>query len=176
MKQKKNSVLPKNNKNTISFSLRGFKILRYSILEPGLDTTQGFDIKNLKFGFNIDFATNLEHNGFQITLTLVYHYNLNGKDIQLLEFIFLTDFIIKDLLSIVVIDKENINIPHELLVNLTSIAYSSARGVIFAKTQGSFLNQFILPVIDPHFILEQKFSEKQSIAEKKQNMFNRKNE
>jgi len=45
-------------------------------------------------------------------------------------------------------------LPDDLLTELVGMTYSTARGIIFAKTQGSFLNKFILPVIDTKVLVK----------------------
>ena len=46
-------------------------------------------------------------------------------------------------------DKPRYNIDGGLGSTLVSIAYSTVRGIIFTRTQGTSLGSVILPVIDP---------------------------
>jgi hypothetical protein len=49
-----------------------------------------------------------------------------------------------------ILDPDGIKkISNLLLGTLLSIAYSTARGIVFERTQGTWLNGVILPVIDP---------------------------
>jgi hypothetical protein len=153
---KKKKSLPEAKEMSISFSLRGFNIPRFELVEPGLDITKDFDIFKLKLGINIDFSYNFEQNGYQIIFTIQYHYFLKDKNILLLDLVLITEFSIQEMKSVIKIEGNNFKIPHDLLVTFTSIAYSTARGVIHAKTQGSFLNQFILPLIDPKILVQNK--------------------
>ena len=47
----------------------------------------------------------------------------------------------------------DIEIDQELGVTLLSIAYSTSRGIILERTQGTFFEGVILPVIDPFKVL-----------------------
>ncbi|MET7000269.1 hypothetical protein [Chitinophaga defluvii] len=64
-----------------------------------------------------------------------------------LEFI----FEVSNLLEFIMLDdvKQTIKVDNQLGVTIASIAYSTARGVIFDKTQGTPLDGVILPVINP---------------------------
>ncbi len=158
MKQaiKKNSVKPEKKTDVISYTFNGMSIRRFNLIEPGIDITTGFDTQNLKVGTNIDFAFNMEQNGFQVIFSLGYQYDLKGSLISLLELVVLSDFVIKDMKNVVEIRNEAVHIPDELLINLVRITYSSIRGIVFAKTQGSYLNKFILPLIDPGALIRKK--------------------
>ncbi len=166
MKQKKNKKSLNNKNEPITISLKGFGILLYNHVEPGLDIISNFDISKLKVGFNIDFAYNLDNNGFQLILSILYSYNLNDKDIVLLELKLLSEFLISDMKSVIKIVGGNLKIPDDLLVKFTSIAYSTARGIVFSKTLGSFLNQFTLPLIDPKEIVQNKLKSMSANKEK----------
>lgn len=141
---------------TTAYRLKGFLIRRFSLIEPGKDIRSEFNPELLKLGINIEFSSNVENNIFLIILTIINKYELAGKEITLLDLDFLSEFEISDMKSVIKIENENFNIPDELLINFISLTYSSARGIIFAKTQGSYLNQYILPVIDPKVLLEHK--------------------
>jgi hypothetical protein len=161
---KKKEPLLKLSEKSITFTLQGIGIVRFSIVEPGLDIISGFDVLKLKHGIKVDFAYNLKENSFQVIMTIVYHYELKENIIQLLELVFMTNFQILELSKHIEIDGNNFKIPNDLLVNFVSIVYSTARGILYAKTQGSFLNQFILPLIDPKVIIEQRLKQMAEIA------------
>lgn len=40
---------------------------------------------------------------------------------------------------------------------LLGIAFSTARGIIFERTRGTFFDGVILPVVDPFKVLEEKY-------------------
>ena len=165
--KKKNTNLSENKDKPVIFTLKGFKIVRFNMVEPGLDIVNGFEIQKLKVGYNLDFSYSMEQNGFQVIAAVIYQYNLNGSDIQLLELALMADYHISEIKNIIEISGDNFRIPDDLLVNFVSIAFSTARGILFAKTQGSFLNQFILPLIDPKSIVQQKLKSLETKPTKK---------
>lgn len=142
----------------ITYKLKGFFISRFTIVEPGLDITSNFEIQKLKLGLNLDFSNSFEDSTFRIILTITNQYELNSKDIKLLELMLISDFEIDDIQSVIQINDEKFEVPDDLLTTFVSLTYSSARGIIFAKTQGSYLNQFILPIVDPKLLIEQRLN------------------
>jgi hypothetical protein len=165
---KKIKFLPEQNIASINYKLRKFSIRRFSLVEPAFDITSNFDPQKLNINFNIDFENISEQCSFGIIFDIGYFYELNNNNIKLLDISLITDFFISDMNKIIEIEGENFNIPTDLLINFVSIVYSTTRGILFAKTQGSFLNQFLLPLIDPKLIVEQKLKTLQiSIDESK---------
>jgi len=139
---------------TISYKLNNISIRRFSLIEPALDITSNFNLKNLNLGFNLAYACIKEQNIFQIQLTVVNNYLFNNKNIKLIELVLVCDFKILNLTSIIQMNNEIFTLPDDLLTTLVGMTYSTARGIIFAKTQGSFLNKFILPVIDTKVLVK----------------------
>ncbi len=139
---------------SISYKLSNISIRRFSLIEPALDITTNFNIKKLNLGFNLAYACIKEKNIFQIQLNVVNNYLLNNKNIKLIELVLVCDFEILNLESIIQMNNEGFTLPDDLLTTLVGMTYSTARGIIFSKTQGSFLNQFILPVIDTKVLLK----------------------
>lgn len=145
----------KQLENTIiSYKLNNISIRRFSLIEPALDITSDFNLKNLNLAFNLSYAILKEQNIFQTQLTVVNNYMLNNRNIKLIELVLVCDFEIKNLSSFIKINNKKFILPDDLLKTLIDLTYSTARGIIFSKTQGSFLNQFILPVIDPKALIQ----------------------
>lgn len=139
---------------TISYKLNNISIRRFSLIEPALDITSNFNLKNLNLAFNLVYSILKEQNIFQIQLTVVNNYMLNNRNIKLIELVLVCDFEIKNLSSIIQMNNEKFILPDDLLKTLIDLTYSTARGIIFSKTQGSFLNQFIIPVIDSKALIQ----------------------
>ena len=62
-------------------------------------------------------------------------------------------FRVSNLTDLVQITADQETMDGNLAVTLVSIAYSTLRGYLLAKTQGTFLSGLILPVIDPRSLL-----------------------
>jgi hypothetical protein len=155
MKKKVSSPEQQSDK-TISYSLKGINIRKFTMIEPGTNITTGFDIQKFYVTLTVDYK--YEDGFFRIFFHIFNVYELNDEKIILLELFFTTDFHITDKINFIKFDNEKFNMSIDFLTNLTSIAYSTARGIIFAKTQGSYLNQYILPVIDPRILVQQKLA------------------
>lgn len=161
MKQKKTqtAATSKQEQNTgVSYNIKGFQVLRSLIVEPGIDMLNNFDANKLKIIINLDFSFNIEQNSFQVILPIAYTYNYNGTDVSLIELVFASDFVISDIKQVMDVNDNSFNIQHEFLYTLVNLAYTSARGVLYEKTRGSALNQFLLPLIDVNSIISQKMN------------------
>lgn len=152
---KKKQTAPDVAEKTITYSLNKLIIRKFSIIEPLEDLTADFDRDKFKIGFNLSLSSDPEKSSFQIVLGIFYNYELSGNDMNLLELSLISDFHISNIGTVLEIKGNSFIIPDELLYNLTSVAYSSARGIIFSKTQGSYLNSFILPLMDPKVLVGQ---------------------
>ncbi len=140
--------MPDPLETKITVGIIGFRINRFILIEPGYDITNSFELDNFQIGTQVQFAENIEDESLQVVLTIFYPYNLNGQVINLIDFSLVTDFKLVNLKEIAKLDNQGLQIPNSILKNLVAISYSTARGILFAKTQGSFLNRIILPIID----------------------------
>ena len=52
-------------------------------------------------------------------------------------------------------EVDSFKVPDSVMERLTDIAISSARGIIIAKTVGSFVNKFYLPIFDAKMVLKE---------------------
>ncbi|MFC2131042.1 hypothetical protein ACFLSQ_06370 [Bacteroidota bacterium] len=160
MKQIKPKSTDKKVTNNITYGLKELKVLKFALVEPLKDLTENFNIKNLKVSHNLKLGHNKEKKKIDIILSIVYHYKHKKDAFVLIDFMFLASFMISNFKSVIIFKNNNINIPNDLLSQLVSISYSSARGVVFEKTQGSFLNQYILPLIDVNELINNTIKNK----------------
>lgn len=157
--KKKNSNTLKDA-NTLTYTLNGFSIRSFTLVEPGMDIIPSINEKNIQLGFSLDFAFNTELGVCRVLMNIGYNFNPEGNSNKLLEIELLSEFIIRDFEKVIDIQSDVLGIPHQLLIMFTSITYSTARGIIFSKTQGSYLNKFILPVIDPDILVQNALKQK----------------
>ncbi len=131
------------------------------ILAASFETSDAYRENPVKpmevyFGFGKQLAHNLEHGRTRIRLGVTME-GQDEKGVSLgvtcrydLEFHFrvdnFQDFVVKD-------DQGNVKIHALLGATLLGIAFSTARGIIYERTRGTFLDGVILPVIDPHKLL-----------------------
>ena len=86
-----------------------------------------------------------------------FFYEYNNEifpETQLLNYKGSFDFKIDNLKDTIKVTNDNIQVPDNILITLLTIAISSARGIIIAKTAGAFINKYYLPILDPNEILK----------------------
>jgi hypothetical protein len=104
---------------------------------------------NVKIGQNT--GLNLEKNLFVVKMEIILR-GLHNDDSEvgltaryLIEFAFTVD----NLKELVQIQGDTSTIDSRLAATVLGIAYSTARGIVVERTQGTFFNGAILPVINP---------------------------
>lgn len=99
----------------------------------------GFDVdeKMVKAELEVNLSTELEDSEYQATgkFKLVFLYSLDNFD-DLIHF-----------------DGTGVEVSDELAIAVASISYSTTRGVLLTRFQGTIFREFILPVISPLKIL-----------------------
>ena len=136
-------------------------LLRIHILSAEFRTSNTFRElpqrpAEVRFGFSRSLANNLEQGRTRIRLTLV----LEGLDDQAkelglhatyeLEFHFKVDNF-QDFVQAGQAEEQRIDA--RLGATLLGIAFSTARGLIYERTRGTFFDGAVLPVIDPYAFL-----------------------
>lgn len=141
------------------FDPEKISILEFKFIKGQVETPEGFEVdkvqgnnveNSLQFGFNIE--DKLVKADFQITLKT----NSSGKNSIEASGIFHLVYIYKveNLEKLATIVKENhLDINPWLANALASITYSTSRGVLITRLQGTAFQGFMLPVIDPNKLL-----------------------
>lgn len=106
---------------------------------------------NFRVGFSQNSAFNIELKSVRIRLEIVLEgIDQEEKPIGVRGNFGIEFHIHVDNFEDFIKEDEGVNkINNLLLGTLLSIAYSTARGIVFDRTQGTHLNGVILPVIDP---------------------------
>lgn len=114
---------------------------------------------NVQIGQNT--GLNLEKNLLVIKMEIILR-GLNSEDSEvglsaryLIHFAFTVD----NLKELVQVQDNTSNIDSRLGATVLGIAYSTARGIVVERTQGSFFNGAILPVINPSSLLNKSSSD-----------------
>lgn len=129
------------------------KIEEINFREPSDSLIKTFDENHLSIHINSSYNYNLEAEEVTVSLIVIYEYKLGKKAEELLNYKGSFEFKIGNLNSIVKKLEKGIDIPDTILEIITGVAISSARGIIIAKTAGSFINQFYLPLVSPQSII-----------------------
>jgi outer membrane receptor for Fe3+-dicitrate len=130
-------------KDELEFAIDSFVINRFSSNSPKSHVRKerlNFQIQHL---FKVDAESNIFEVGFRVQ---VMESKQSKHEIAAIETI--TSFKIKGLPS------ENFNhIPEHLVITFLSIAYSTTRGALVAKSQGSVVGEVPLPLINPSEVI-----------------------
>lgn len=143
-------------------------VLGVRILESHFETTEEYLSKpeppaktNVQIGHGpgLDMAQHLYFVKLDLILT-----GLNAEDNPLglsarytIHFAYRVD----NLEELVIINKDNTLIDNNLAATIIGMSYSTARGIVLERTQGTFFNGAILPVIDVFDFLKNSVSENQ---------------
>lgn len=107
----------------------------------------------LQLGFNLD--DKLVKADFTIEIETISKEKNNTKATGSFQFVFI--YHIENLDELAKSGKNNLIDLNPTLANaLSSITYSTSRGLLLTKLQGTALQNFILPVINPNSLLHKK--------------------
>lgn len=142
----------------IEFALKliKVKIEEINFKEPEENFINNFNEDFLKISVGFKFFHNLDKEILSVSLHILYDYQKEENDlkISLLDYKGTFDFHIKNLNNILKIEKDGTNFPDVILETVLGISISSGRGIIIAKTAGSFVNKFYLPILDARELLK----------------------
>jgi len=133
-------------------------LLNIRTLSGNIDGATDADINAVvghQFNFELRTGLNPDDNiiGLQLMVAIEARDKsdnpLNVKGSYTHEIVFKVENLIDFLDKVESEDKPRYNIDGGLGSTLVSIAYSTVRGIIFTRTQGTSLGSVILPVIDP---------------------------
>ena len=136
------------------------RVLNIRTLKGSIEAENEADpnlIVEYKYSHTLGTGINLEENLMALKITVVIEtFNSKNEPLSIKgaythEFTFLVD----NLADFAETDKEDVvNIDPMMAATLIGIAYSTIRGIVFTRTQGTSLNAVIMPVIDPKALLE----------------------
>lgn len=138
--------------------LSGMRVLKahFESQIEGLGNTQ---IANFNIGMKSDSGFNLQENYHRIVIFLkIKAVNERGEIIDAsAEYQIEYHFTIENLNDFVEYQDngENFTVSPTIGATIAGIAYSTSRGIVFDRTQGTDFNGVILPVINPSHLLDQ---------------------
>jgi hypothetical protein len=127
-----------------------------TVNEPNDDIIKSFDVGLLNVGVNVYFETNIDTNKVAVHLAFSYDYGdeASGDLLRLLHYKGVFAFGFDNVKSFVSPETKNVHLPGNVLERLLDLAISTARGIIIAKSDGSFINKYYLPVFDVKRLLK----------------------
>jgi len=134
-----------------------FKLLKGQIESPYGITNETIDGYQFEVGFDVGF--NIEQKLIKADLQIkidVKNRDENAEEKASGFFQFLYVYRVDNLVDLVEEspDKKSLLIHHNLANAVSSISYSTSRGVLLTRFQGTILSDFILPVMDPNKLIE----------------------
>ncbi len=136
-------------------------IEEFFITKGQLNSPEGFDLINVdghewNAAFNLSF--DLENKLIRAELTIDIKSRSKAKSNQeeaSCEFTFVFIFKVENIHELTELDNSKIVVLKGGLGNaLSSISYSTARGILISRLQGTSLQDFMLPVINPNDLLK----------------------
>lgn len=134
--------------NQIQVRLISVSEVRFSI---NLD--EALLAKSQPDGPNIGFAHVVSANKEDSTITLIFGVQYAIDNTPLLESRYAFTFNVNHIEDVVKIEKDKIEIK-ELMPHFVSVAIGTMRGIIVAKTAGTSLAKYPLPMLDAQSVLE----------------------
>jgi hypothetical protein len=136
------------------------------VINGSIDTDPEFNVKEIdgfETYFEVTTGINEEKNAVRLVVTAKF-IGMDKSDTALkanAEYKVDFHFMVENLLDFLVKDGEPPATKlHSILgATLAAISYSTLRGIVLTRTQGTILDGIILPVINPSHLLTNKFSE-----------------
>lgn len=130
-------------------------LLKIHVFKSNLETSEAFlnnptEIEGFTMGFFHEKAHNLEENRVRIRLHVTLdgvnekEENMGLKGEYGIEF----HYMVENMKNFIQNDGDSTQISLELGATLIGMSFSTARGIILERTQGTFFNGVILPIID----------------------------
>lgn len=144
------------------FQPEKISIIDFKIIKGQVETPEDFSIEKID-GHHLDNSLQLSFNLKDKLVKADFSVEIKSesKKTTYIEatgnFHFVYIFKVENLEELSKLNKSKLVELNPLLANaLSSITYSTSRGVLLTRLQGTALQNFILPVIDPTVLLQRK--------------------
>lgn len=132
----------------VSFGLDSFKIIDFYLD----DSPKEYDKQNMGYKFQFRQEVNEEEGTLSIYLKVSAQEEEKAKEV-IASIETRTSFNVSDIDNMVTGDK--LTIPINLGTTLLSISLSTTRGALATKTEGHFLENHLLPLVNPREVYEE---------------------
>lgn len=145
---------------TNSFDATKIHFSDFNIIKGSIDSPFSFDKENIEnYNFNVDFdmSFNVDEKLVKTDFIVEISTQSNSKQKNEAEGMFHFAFVyyIEDLNQWVEVKNENEITVENILANaLSAITYSTVRGILITRFQGTALENFILPIVNPNHLLK----------------------
>ena len=150
--------------NTNIFDPEKISIVEFKMVKSQVDVPEEFDISNVKGHYldnSLQLGFNLAEKLVKADFTIEIKTESEGKNAKEATGNFHLVFIyrVENLNELARPDEKNLIALHPGLANaLSSVTYSTSRGILMTRLQGTALQNFMLPVINPNKLLHNKLN------------------
>lgn len=132
----------------------------FRLVNGQINSPYDFQITNIKsFDFKVDFKTgfnfseNLVKADFDVRVSTVSHEAVAVEAVGIYHFVFI--FQVEDLGDHAkLMEDGGVDMNPYLANAIASITYSTSRGILLSRFQGTVMKDFLLPVIDPNTLFQ----------------------
>lgn len=141
--------------NPDKLSIIDFKLVKGQVDTPedfSIEKVSGHHLENsLEIGFNLE--DKLVKTDFKVDIKTDSKEDTNKKEAEG-KFHFVFIFKVENLIDLAIPDSKGMIEVNPVLANaLSSITYSTSRGILLTRLQGTAFQNFILPIINPNNLL-----------------------
>lgn len=141
-----------NNDTKVSFGLHSFKIVDFKLNKLSKD----YDKKEIGYQFQFRQEVSEKDSTFTIYLKVLAQEGEDAKE-TIAKIETRTTFNVSGIKKM--IDGDHLNVPKQLGVTLLSISISTTRGALAAKIEKHFLENYLLPLVNPQDMYEEFLKE-----------------
>lgn len=134
-------------------------LFQYEIINASIQSSMDFNVQEVKgHEFNVDLDMNFDESNKVVLAKLDFTISTKSSDEVkeakgAFELVFF--FHVENLEELIEIDKEGILVVDAGLSNaIASVSYSTSRGILLTRFQGTALSGFILPIVNPNELLK----------------------
>ena len=137
-----------------AFDAEKLSFLEFKLIKGQIDVPEEFDLEKIEafeFENNLEFSINVKEKRIKADFTIdIKTISNNENKIEAsASFHFRFTYEVTNLEDLNIIKDNNIMLEYNLGSALSSITYSTARGILLTRLQGTALQKFILPIIKP---------------------------
>jgi hypothetical protein len=143
----------------IKFTAEKLHFINFEVQSASIESPPKFridEVVNHEFTVSFNIGFDLEAAILRADLTIEVVTESDGKNEKEANgsFHLVAYYTIENLKELVRINGDSYDVDGIMATNIAAITFSTARGIIYTRFQGTALRNFILPIVDPKSMLE----------------------
>lgn len=155
--------MQKDKASEINFAIVNIRESSFQYIEPPEEIVLNFlnnrisVMEKIRASINTNYKWNFEANLFNVVLNFKYTYLEEKGELLLFNYTTITEFVVSDL-KMIFVDKGNgdFEMNEQFETTFVGLAISSGRGMMSVKTAGTFMSNFVFPIINPQDVILSK--------------------